>query len=532
MPGKRVTMRKAREVLRLHFEQQLRQRQIAASLNLSQSAVSECLTRFRETGIPWPLHPPLDEVQLEAVLYPSSAATPETAAANNKTQPDFAAIQRQLQTNRHLTLEAVWAEDYAGGEPNKQAYSYSWFCKLYERFKRIQNPVMRQEHIAGEKLFVDWAGDTIAIQNADGTTSKASLFIAAFGASSYTYIEATADQKLPAWIGAHIRAFEFFGGTPKLVIPDNTKSGVTVACRYDPVLQRTYEAMAEHYRIGVMPARKYKAKDKAIVENAVLVMQRFLARRFRNRSFLSWTELHAELRAVNEAINHRPMRKRAAGDTRASLFSELDKPALQALPEERYDMSQWSIARVNIDYHVAFDFNFYSVPYTLTQKDVEIRATPATVEIFHRSQRVASHIRILLPLRHKSSTHNEHRPKSHRAHLEWPPSRMHAWALTSGPETARLFDAILAAQPHPEMGYRACLGLIRLGRKYSMARLEAASARALAIGAPRYKSVKSILEKGLDSQPLPGSESPSSNSTSQRTVMTHDNVRGSEYFTG
>jgi transposase len=397
VPGKRVTMRKAREVLRLHFEQQLRQRQIAASLNLSQSAVSDCLTRFRETGIPWPLDPPLDEVQLEAVLYPTLAASTETPAANNKTQPDFAAIQRQLQTNRHLTLEAVWAEDYAGGESKKQAYSYSWFCKLYERFKRIQNPVMRQEHIAGEKLFVDWAGDTLTIQNADGTTSTASIFIAAFGASSYTYIEATADQKLPAWIGAHIRAFEFFGGAPKLVIPDNTKSGVTVACRYDPVLQRTYEAMAEHYRIGVMPARKYKAKDKAIVENAVLVMQRFLARRFRNRSFLSWTELHAELRSVNEAINRRPMRKRVTGDTRASLFDELDKPMLQALPEERYDMSQWSIARVNIDYHVAFDFNFYSVPYTLSQKDVEIRASPHTVEIFHRSQRVASHIRILLP---------------------------------------------------------------------------------------------------------------------------------------
>ena len=198
MPGKRVTMRKAREVLRLHFEQQLRQRQIAASLNISQSAVSECLTGFRESGIPWPLNPPLEEAQLEAVFYPT-LATPEPT---DKTQPDFAAIQRQLQTNRHLTLEAVWAEDYAGGESNKQAYSYSWFCKLYERFKRIQNPVMRQEHIAGEKLFVDWAGDTLTIQNADGTTAKASLFIAAFGASSYTYIEATGDQKLPAWIGS------------------------------------------------------------------------------------------------------------------------------------------------------------------------------------------------------------------------------------------------------------------------------------------------------------------------------------------
>lgn len=518
-------MRKVREVLRLHFEQQLRQRQIAASLNISQSVVSECLTRFRESGVPWPLNPPLDEVQLEAFLYPT-ADTP--TGKDLRLQPDFAAIQHQLQTTRHLTLEAVWAEDYSG-ESAKGAYSYSWFCKLYERYKHTRNPVMRQEHIAGEKLFVDWAGDTLTIQHPDGATSEASLFLAAFGASSYTYIEATPDQKLSSWIGAHIRAFEFFGGTPKLVIPDNTRSGVTVACRYDPTLQRTYEAMAEHYRIGVMPARKYKAKDKAIVENAVLVMQRFLARRYRNRSFLSWAELHAELRIVNEAVNQRPMRKRAAGDTRASLFAELDKPALQPLPEERYDMSQWSLARVNIDYHVAFDFNFYSVPYTLTQKDVEIRATPHTVEIFHRSQRVASHIRIVPPKRHKSSTHNEHRPKSHQAHLEWTPSRMHAWALTSGPETARLFDAILAAQPHPEMGYRACLGLIRLGKKYSMARLEAASARALVIGSPRYKSVKSILQNGLDSQPLPGSEADPSSSS--RTVS-HDNVRGSEYFTG
>jgi len=380
--------------------------------------------------------------------------------------------------------------------------------------------VMRQEHKAGEKAFIDWAGSTIPIYDrATGVPWQASLFVAALGASSYTWAEATRDQQMESWLQAHMHAFDFWGGVPALAVPDNAKTGVSKAHRYDPDLNPTYHNFAVHYGFGIIPARPYKPRDKAIVENAVQVAQRWILAALRHRKFFSLEEANQAIRELLHRLNHRPFRKREG--SRASVFESLDKPALRPLPGDGFDMSQWSRARVNIDYHVAFDDNLYSVPYNLVHEVVEIRSTPLTVEILHKGARVASHVRSRG--RGNAITNNEHRPKSHQAHLEWPPSRMVQWAQKIGPFTAQLFERMMADKPHPEMGYRGCLGVIRLAGKYSHSRMEAAAERALLIGACRYRSIESILKNSLDRQLPPSSTPPA-------TTPPHDNIRGAEYF--
>lgn len=507
-------MRKIREILRLHYEQKLGQRQIARGANVSQSTVHEYLRRAQAAQLSWPLPTDWDEARLEAALFPPG---PPAARPAKQPLPDFTHIRQQLEQHRELTKELLW-EEYREQHPN--GYCYSRFCKLYRRWKKQQDVVLRQEHTPGEKLFVDWAGATIPIHHADGTVTQAPLFVSALGASSYTYAEATPNQQMEHWLQVQRNAFEFYGGCPQLVIPDNTKTGVTKACRYEPDLNPTYQEFAAHYHVAVLPARPYKPRDKAKVESAVQVVQRWIVMRLRHRQFFSLADANQAIRELLQELNRRPFRKRRE-ESRASLFVKLDRPALQPLPAERYDLSQWAQARVNIDYHVAFDANWYSVPYALTGELVDVRATPATVEIFHRGQRVASHLRSRG--RQQNVTHHEHRPKSHQAHLEWTPSRMIGWAGKVGPHTAQLVQRILDDKPHPEMGYRAVLGLIRLAAKYSLTRMEAAAERALCTGAIGYKRVKSILENGLDTEPAPPPPAP-------RPSPDHENLRGPEYF--
>jgi len=324
---------------------------------------------------------------------------------------------------------------------------------------------------------------------------------------------------MEAWLKAHVHAFEHFQGIPELVVPDNCKTGVSKAHRYDPDLNPTYYNFAQHSGFAIVPARPRKPRDKAKVESAVQVAQRWIVAALRHRKFFSLEELNVAIRELLGKLNHRPFRKKDG--TRASVWEAIDKPALKPLPMEPFDMSEWCRARVNIDYHVAFDANFYSVPYNLVHEVVEVRSTPTTVEILHKGSRVASHLRSRE--RNQAVTIHEHRPKSHREHLEWSPSRMVRWAETIGPHTARLFERIMAAQPHPESGYRGCLGIIRLARKYSSPRVEAACERALLTGACRYKSVESILKNSLDQVPLENAPPPAS-------TPPHDNIRGAEYF--
>jgi transposase len=381
---------------------------------------------------------------------------------------------------------------------------------------------MRQRHQAGEKLFVDWAGDQIAIHDRQSSeVQTASLFVMAWGASSYTYAEATLTQALPDWIGAHVRGLAYFGGAAALLVPDNTKTAVTKPCRYDPDLNPTYYEMAKHYGMGIVPARVRKPRDKAIVECGVLVAERWILAALRHRRFYSLAEVNQAIAELLAKLNQRPFKKRPG--SRASLFAELDQPAMRPLPAEPYDQSIWEQAKVHPDYHVQVGQCFYSVPYQLVGKAVEVRATPATIEIFHRGQRVASHARLHQP--RQASTAEAHRPPAHRAHTEWDAERITAWAAKTGPHTARLVEQILQYFPHPEMGFRSCLGVIRRAQRYPAARVEAAAERTLAIGG-RYKSFCSILEKGLDLQPLPQSPSP------LRSTPPHGNIRGAQYFGG
>ena len=505
-------MRKTREVLRLHYELKLGQRQIARSCSIGQSTVHDCLKRAAAAKLTWPLPEEWNEERLEQMLY-GTALRPAPA---EKTSPDFATIHEELQTHSHTTLALLWQE-YR--EANPGGYRYSRFCELYQRWRKTLDVVLRQEHIAGEKMFVDYAGATIPIHDPhSGEVRQAALFVAVMGLSSYTFAEATENQQLPCWIGSHIRSLEFFGGVPRIAVPDNTKTGVTRAHLYDPDLNRTYLDMAMHYNLAVVPARPRKPRDKAKVEAGVQVVQRWIVAALRHHQFFSLEEANQAIRELREKLNQRLFKKREG--CRASLFEKLDRPALQPLPLERYEFAQWATARVNIDYHVEFERHYYSVPYTFHGQQMEIRATSTTVEILRRGERVATHRRSREA--YKASTHNDHRPKSHQKHLEWTPSRMIAWAHSVGPHTARLFERILESKPHPEMGYRSCLGILRLAKRYTNDRVEAAAQRALLTGACSYRSIQSILACGLDSQPL---ETPQ-----PHPPLDHDNIRGAAYF--
>lgn len=505
-------MRKTKELLRLHFLE-LTQHQIARSCAIAQSTVSDYLKAAEAAGIRWPDIADWDEARIERALLPNIATRPANA---QYAPPDFAVIHRELQSNRHVTLQLLWQE-YR--EANPDGYRYSRFCELYNRWRGRQGVVLRQQHRAGEKLFVDYAGDTIVIHGATGETRDSAVFVAVLGASSYTYAEATWTQSLPDWIGAHIRAFEFLGGLPEIVVPDNLKAGVSKPCLYEPDLNRTYQEMAAHYGVAVVPARVRKPRDKAKVESGVLLVERWIMAALRKRRFQSLAELNDAIAGLLERLNSRPFRKREG--TRRSQFEAVDRPVLRPLPSERYEFGQWRTARVNIDYHIEFDRHYYSVPYQLTGFEVEVRASAATVEIFHRGVRVASHAKSSVP--HHATTTPDHRPKAHQRYLEWTPSRLIEWAQSVGPATAELFEKIMAAKPHPEMGYRSCLGVLRLGKEHSLDRLEAAAKRAVALRACSYQSVKSILARNLDRMPV---DAP----VADRPPVSHPNIRGAEYF--
>ena len=513
MPGKRMSMRKTREVLRLYFELKLRQRQIARSANVSQSTVHEYVERFRAAGLSWPLPAEMSEAELERKLYPDDPV----AQAKAKNPPDFGYIHQQLQEHKHTTLQLLWEEYRAVDE---HGYGYSRFCYHYQRWKQQRDLVLRQQHRPGEKLFVDWAGATLPLYDpATGQARPMQLFVAVLGASSYTYAEATADQQMGSWIGAHVRALEFFGGCPQLVVPDNTRTGVSRACRYEPDLNPTYQEMATHYAIGVLPTRPRKPRDKAKVEVGVQITQRWIVAALRHRKFFSLGEMNRAIGELLDKLNQRPFKKREG--SRLSLFEQLDRPALRPLPAQPFELAEWSQATVNIDYHIQFDKSFYSVPYQLARQTVEVRATARTIEIFHQGKRIASHLRTAKV--YAAVTDSEHRPAAHRAHLDWPPSRLIQWASTVGPQTQQVVETILQAQPHPEMGYRSCLGILRLGQRYPQPRLERAAERALLTGAVSYRSMHSILRHNLDQQPVNPPAEP-------RSVAGHDNIRGAAYF--
>lgn len=503
-----------KEVLRLTAAG-LSQRQIARSLKLSNGVVAKYQAAGRRAGLSWPLPEALDDVALANRLCAKPAESAHAPVAH--VVPDFASIHEQLKA-KGVTRLLLW-EEYRAAHPD-QSYSYTQFCFHYQQWRLHLKLVMRQTHRAGEKLFVDYAGPTVPVVNPiTGEIREAQIFVAVLGASNYTYAEATWTQGLADWIGAHTRAFSFFGGVPALVVPDNPRSGVTKACPYEPLLNTSYQQMLAHYGTAALPARPYKPRDKAKVEVAVQIVERWILARLRHRTFHSLFALNLAIRELLIALNERPFKKLPG--SRRSQFEALDKPALRPLPAQAYEYAEWRKARVSLDYHVEVDKHYYSVPHSLLRQQLDVRLTERTVELFQRGQRVAVHVRSKRQGSH--STQPEHMPKAHRAHMEWTPGRLLNWAVEVGPHTRDLVKHLLWTRPHPEMGYRSCLGLLNLGKRFGRQRLEAACERALLLGSPTRGSVLSLLQQGLDQLPLP-------EAVPIQHSFSHENIRGPDYY--
>jgi transposase len=513
MATERLSMRQIREILRQKWALGLSHRAVASSLRVGLGTISSVTGRAHAAGLDWAQVQTLTDETLEGRLY----GQPEVAGQRQRPAPDCAWIHAERR-QPGVTLELLHLE-YLERHPD--GYRYTRFCDLYRRWLQRRRLSMRQLHRAGDKCFVDYAGQKPRlIEPTTGEVVEVELFAAVLGASNYTYAEATRTQQVPDWIASHTRAFAFFGGVTAAVVCDQLKSGVVLPCRYEPGLQRTYEEFAEHYGTAILPARPAMPRDKAKVEAGVLVAERWILARLRHETFFSLAALNARIAELLADLNARPMRLYRA--SRRELFERLDQPALRPLPSEPFIYGEWQVARVNIDYHVEIHRHYYSVPYALIHEVMDARVSAATVELFHRGQRVAAHLRDDTPGRH--TTNPAHMPKAHQHHLEWTPSRLIQWAETIGAQTAALVNAILAERPHPEQGYRSCLGLLRLSRRDGAARLEAACARALTVGVRSYRHVDSILKHGLD-------RLPSAEPAAQLTLApVHEHLRGRDYY--
>ena len=508
----RLTMRKIREVLRLKWEVGLSNRQIAASCRVTHGTVAAYLRRAGQAGLSWPLSADLTDGELEQRLFQQAMGE----AGVERSLPDWSQVHQELK-RKGVTLFLLW-EEYKACHP--QGYQYSQFCDRYRRWKDGLEVCMRQDHKAGEKLFVDYCGQTASVIDPhSGEIREAQIFVAALGASNYTYAEATWTQQLPDWIASHMRAWNYLGGVTELVVPDNLGSGVSRACRYDPDVNPTYQDLARHYGTAIMPARVRKPRDKAKVENAVQGVEQQILAALRHRTFFSLAELNQAIGELLGAYNERPFQELPG--SRRTLFEQVDRPALKPLPQRPYEFAQWKKVRVHLDYHVEVEGHYYSVPYSLVRQEVEVRLTAQVVECFHRGQRVASHIRSFQKGRH--TTVKEHMPRAHQEYADCTPERLVRWAQQSGAATAAVVELLMSSRPHIQQGYRACLGLMRLGKQYGAERLEAACLRARFIESPGYRSIASILKQGLDQLPLPGSPQ-------EQPPIEHAHVRGSQYY--
>jgi transposase len=512
MPAKReLTMRQLRYLLRLRHDG-VSAREIGRLLGVARSTIQDNLKRAAAAGLRWPLPDDATDEVLERQLFGRAAIA---SGQRRRAEPDWADLARELK-RPGVTMMILW-EEYREAHP--EGYGYSRFCDLLRGFERRLTPVMRQHHVAGDKAFVDYSGKRIGITDrATGEIREAEIFVAVLGASNLTYAEATWTQQLPDWTGAHVRMFRFFGGAPRLLVPDNLKSGVNKASFYDPEINRTYGAMAMHYSVGILPARPYKPRDKAKVEAGVRFAQTYILGRLRHQTFFSLAECNAAIVLVMQRMNERPMRK--LGVSRRELFEKIERDALNRLPDDEWEFAEWRRARVNLDYHIEVHDFLYSAPHALVRAEVDVRITARAIEIFHRGRRVGVHQRRYMGARH--GTDPDHMPASHRRYAEWTPDRFHRWAGRIGPSTEGLIAAVLASRRHPEQGFRTCLGILRLYRGVDPARAEAVSARALEIGSLASKSVASLLARKPDKA--------AAKDGSQTTLFDHANLRGPGYY--
>lgn len=508
-------MRRVREILRHRFEESLGHKAISYRVGAAPSTVRETLRRAEAAGLSWPLGNEITDAVLEAALYRANGTK---TGHRRSVEPDWSYVHRELK-RKHVTLQILW-DEYIERHPD--GYRYSRFCDLYRGWAANLPVTMRQNHAAGEKLFVDYAGDTVTVvvDRLKGKTRQAHLFVAVLGASSLSYAEARWSETLPDWLGCHVNALEAFGGAPALLVPDNAKVAVIKACRYDPQVNRTYAGMATHYGSSVLPTRPRRPRDKAKVEAAVRIVERWLLGRLRYRVFHSLAEVNAVIVELLADLNERRV-LRGVGRTRRQLFEEVDRPALRPLPAERYVFAEWRIRRAGLDYHVEIDRHYYSVPWRFAREQIETRITATTIELFRKGERIAAHIRSSGNGRH--TTVAEHMPSAHRRFADWTIERISREASAIGADAALLCEKILADRPHPEQGFRACLGIIRLAKGFGRERVNAACGRALEIGARTYGSVRSILDNHLD-------RAPASARHDAREPIDHPNIRGPRYY--
>ena len=506
-------MRKLREILRLRLSAQLSMRQIRDSLRLSLGAVQKVTTRARELGLDWEAIQKLDDRQLAIAIYPES----DTRTSGSLQLPDWREVHKELRC-KNITKHLLW-EEYSQQYPNR-SYSYPQYCHLYGVWLKKQKCSMRQIHKAGDKLFVDYAGQTVPIVQGDtGEVRFAQIFVAVLGASNYTFAEATWSQSLPDWLGSHARAFTFIGGVPKLIVPDNLKSGVTKACRYDPDLNPSYEQLGAHYGVAIMPARPRKPQDKAKAEVGVQIIERWILARLRHHTFFSLAELNQCIATLLVDVNNKSF-KQLKG-TREEWFQSIDRPALSPLPKHAYEYIYIKKVKVNVDYHVQYEKHLYSVPHQLVGEQLEIHAKDKLVEIFFHNKRVTSHVRKYC---HGMTTNPEHMPKKHEKHHQWTAGRLMNWAKDLGDEVLIWVKRILAQKQHEQQAYRVCLGLLSLSRKYDPERLNKACAIANKHQLYRLKQIKSILQSNQDRLPA--------ESKKQLPLLpqSHENIRSPESF--
>lgn len=506
-------MRKIKEVLRLKYECGLSVREIARSCQVPRTTVSDYLRRAKAASISWPEARELTDTWIEEKLFPV-----QEPISVKRPDPDYEYIYNELRKYRkyNLTLTQLWLE-YKEKHPD--GYQYSQFCELYRQWKKKLDYYMRQEHRYGEKVFIDYADGLSIVDPITGELILSQLFVAVWGASNYTYSEATLSQTLQEWIGSHRRALNYFGCVPRALVPDNLRSGVSKACKYEPELNPTYADMADHYGCAVIPARPRKPRDKAKVESGVLVAKRWILAVLRKRTFNSLVDLNTAIGECLEKLNNRPMRRMKR--SRRELFESLDKPNALPLPTRPYEYAEWIIARVGFNYHINVEDHYYSTPFQLLHEKVDVRLTATTVEAFRKGERVAAHVRSYV--KGGYTTLKEHMPPEHRDYAEWSPARFIKWAGKIGVATAQLIEKVLAGRAYPEQSYKSCMGIINLGRHYEPERVEAAAQRALKYNACSYKSMKAILASGLDKQ--------LDEQVSVRiSLPSHNNIRGKEYY--
>jgi transposase len=485
---------------------------ISQALGCARSSIRGYIKRAHEAGLTWPLPQELDDDDLlEKHLYSAPSRKKQ------RPQPDCNYLHQELK-KKGVTLSLLW-EEYKQDHPD--GYQLTQFCDFYRQWHKTIDLVMRQDHKAGQKVFSDFAGGTLnIISEKTGEVTAAHLFVCALGASSYTYARLFWHEDSEAWCNGHALAFAFFQGCPEVAVPDNPRPVTTKACRYEPEINPSFAQMAAHFDVAVIPARVRKPRDKAIVESAVGVATRWILAVLRKRTFHSLAEANQAVHELLVKLNNRPFKKMPG--CRRSRYEEIDKHALKPLPKAPYEYMHIKYASVHIaDYHVEYEGSWYSVPYQYRARKVEVRATMNTIEIFLKGKRIASHARRFI--RGSRATVDEHRPKEHRDYGDWPPERLIRWAEKIGPTVKTVVERIMQSKQHPELGYRACFGILRLAKVAGSERLEAACQRAAAINACSFKSIKSILDSGLDRRPLP--EKP------RQLTIVHENIRGASAFT-